>query len=122
MARHNETGRWGEDLACEKLVREGYAICERNWRMGHYEIDIVAMKDNFVVFCEVKTRSDGDIDPLEAIDEKKIRHMATSADVYMKHKDVHYDARFDVFGISGNPEEYKIEHIEDAFWPPLKRY
>ena len=122
MAQHNELGPWGEDLACEKLVREGYAIMERNWRMGHYEVDIIAMKDNRIVFAEVKTRSDDYCDPMDAIDRKKIAHMAASADVYMRCHDLPHEAQFDVFGITGNPQEYKIEHIADAFLPPLKSY
>lgn len=26
MAKHNDTGRWGEDLACDMLVADGWAI------------------------------------------------------------------------------------------------
>ena len=122
MAEHNELGKWGEDLACEKLVSEGYAIIERNWRMGHYEVDIIAMKDNRIIFAEVKTRADGYCDPMEAIDRKKIAHMVASADVYMRSHDFPHEAQFDVFGIVGSPEDYKMEHIADAFFPPLKSY
>lgn len=122
MAEHNELGKWGEDLACEKLVSEGYAIMERNWRMGHYEVDIIAMKDNRIIFAEVKTRADGYCDPMDAIDRKKIAHMVASADVYMRSHDFPHEAQFDVFGIVGSPEDYKMEHIADAFFPPLKSY
>lgn len=111
----------GENLACEKLVREGYAIVERNWRMHHYEIDIVAQKGDRMVFAEVKTRSDGS-DPLEAIDEKKMARLAAAADVYVQTHELHHEAQFDVFGISFAGEEYKLEHIADAFLPPLKQY
>ena len=95
---------------------------ERNWRMGHYEVDIIAMKDNRIIFAEVKTRADGYCDPMEAIDRKKIAHMVASADVYMRSHDFPHEAQFDVFGIVGSPEDYKMEHIADAFFPPLKSY
>ena len=72
MAQHNQLGKWGEEIACEKLITEGYAICERNWRVGSYEIDIIAMKGNRIVFVEVKTRSNDYVDTLESIDNKKI--------------------------------------------------
>ena len=121
MARHNELGRIGEDLACEKLVREGYAIVERNWRMHHYEIDLVAVKGDRVVFAEVKTRSDGS-DPLEAIDEKKMANMARAADIFVQTYGLKHEAQFDVFGVSLKGDEYKVEHIADAFLPPLKQY
>ena len=35
-------GRGGEDVATEWLRERGYYIVERNWRVGHYEIDIIA--------------------------------------------------------------------------------
>jgi len=118
MARHNDLGRWGEDIACETLVREGYAIVARNWRMNHYEIDIIALKGSRIVFAEVKTRTDGE-DPLAAIDDKKIARMSRAADVYVQTYNVKHEAQFDVFGISGTPDNYKLEHIADAFMPPL---
>lgn len=122
MARHNKLGKWGEDLACEKLVADGCAIAERNWRMGSYEIDIIAVKDDFVIFGEVKTRSDMDTDPLEAVDNRKIARMVASAEVYLMHHDMRRQARFDLFSVNGTPDDYRFEHIPDAFMPPLKTY
>ena len=61
MAEHNKLGEWGEETVCQYLVREGYAIVERNWRMEHLEIDIIAEKEGWIVFVEVKTRrTEGD--------------------------------------------------------------
>lgn len=57
MALHNEIGRWGEDLACEFLMREGYRILERDWKIGKRDLDIVAIDDDVLVIVEVKTRS-----------------------------------------------------------------
>ena len=61
----DELGKWGEDLATQHLSAAGYAIVERNWRVDHFEVDIVAMKNGRIVFVEVKTRSDKNGDPLE---------------------------------------------------------
>lgn len=122
MAKHNEIGKWGEELACQELIKQGCAIMDRNWHMGHYEVDIIAMKDDFIIFAEVKTRSDDEIDPLEAIDRKKMSFMVRSAMAYMNKIGIHRQARFDVFGISGSPDNYKIEYIPDAFMPPMKTY
>ena len=122
MARHNEVGSWGENLACDKLVAEGYAIVERNWRLGHFEVDIIAMKGNRIIFAEVKTRSNSDIDPLDSIDKRKIFRMATSANAYIRFSKCNHEPQFDIFAISGTPENYHIEHIADAFFPPLKSY
>ena len=56
MAQHNDFGAQGEDIAIDYLRRKGYVILDRNWRSGHREIDIVARKDDTVVFVEVKAR------------------------------------------------------------------
>ena len=119
MARHNETGQWGEDLACEKLITEGYAINQRNFRIGHYELDIIAMKGNRIVFVEVKTRSNPDSDPIEAIDSKKIMRMTRAANAYVSAYDIPHEVQFDIITIVGTPDDYKLEHIPDAFFAPL---
>ncbi len=122
MARHNDIGKWGENLACDKLIADGYTIIKRNWRVGHLEIDIIAQKGNDIVFAEVKTRHSHDEDPIEAIDNRKIRLISTAANAFMRNTSLKGEARFDVFGITGTPDDYRIEHIEDAFMPPIKTY
>ncbi|MBQ4291237.1 MAG: YraN family protein [Muribaculaceae bacterium] len=122
MATHNVTGQWGEQLACDLLVTKGYAIVERNWRSGHYEIDIVAMKGQYIVFVEVKTREDDIVDPLDSIDAKKIQRICRAADVYIRANNIPHEAQFDIITIIGDTDNYRIEHIPDAFLPPLKTY
>ena len=57
MAKHNDLGKAGENAAAAYLEKEDYLIRHRNWRKGHFELDIVAAKDNELVVVEVKTRS-----------------------------------------------------------------
>ena len=47
MAQHNDTGKIGEQLACRHLEQHGFAILKTNWKMGKYEVDIVAYKDGW---------------------------------------------------------------------------
>lgn len=122
MARHNDTGKWGEDAAVDFLVGKGYAIVQRNWRLGHLEIDIVAMKDDRLVFVEVKTRRNADDDPLEAIDRRKMLNIARAANAYIARSGLPHEPQFDIIGISGSQDNYSLEHIPDAFLPPLKHY
>lgn len=122
MARHNTQGKWGESKAVELLVREGYSIVDTNWHMGRFEIDIIALRDEILVFAEVKTRTDLDVDPLEAVDSRKIAHMVRSADAYLRHTGLPYQVRFDLFAINGTEDDFRIEHVPDAFYPPLKSY
>lgn len=119
MALHNDTGLWGEDIACEKLITEGYTICERNLRIGHYELDIIATKGNRVIFIEVKTRTNPDNDPLSAIDNKKILRMVRAANAYINAYNIPHEVQFDVIAITGTPDDHSIEHIPDAFYAPL---
>ena len=123
MARHNELGKWGEQLAVDLLVTKGYAIVERNWRAGNLEVDIVAMKDNRIVFVEVKTRSSEFVDPLDAIDRRRVSRIVRAANSYVKAYNIPHDVQFDVIIIIGTPEGVdspQIEHIPDAFLPPLR--
>lgn len=119
MAQHNETGRWGEELACEKLITKGYTISQRNMRIGHYELDIIAFKGNRIIFIEVKTRTNPNNDPLDAIDNKKIARMARAANAYVIAYNIPHEVQFDIITITGTPDNYTLEHIPDAFTPPL---
>ena len=50
-------GDKGETEAARFLKKKGLKILARNFRRGRYEIDIVALDGECVVFVEVKTRS-----------------------------------------------------------------
>lgn len=121
MARHNDTGKWGEELAAETLRGKGYAIIERDWHSGHRDIDIIARTPDSrtVVFVEVKTRTQDIImRPEDAVTEKKIRNIGLAANNYVKMFDVVDELRFDLVTIVGeNPKVAKVEHIADAFNP-----
>jgi len=56
MAQHNDFGKWGEDVAVDFLIEQGFEILARNWRHEHLEVDIIATKDDRLFFVEVKTR------------------------------------------------------------------
>ena len=87
MARHNDIGRWGEDIAADYLVAGGYAIVGRNLRFGRDEIDIVATRGSGIMFVEVKTRSTPFDDPLDAVNPEKRRRMARFADSFLRSGD-----------------------------------
>ncbi|MDE7025019.1 MAG: YraN family protein [Paramuribaculum sp.] len=121
MARHNDTGKWGEDIACELLISKGYTVTERNVKMGHNEIDIVALKGSRVVFVEVKTRSSVGNEVFDAIDERKMRHLCNAAEAYIRAHNIPHEPQMDVIVVEGTKDTgYKTTHIADAFMPPLK--
>ena len=121
MAEHNEWGQQAEKIVMEHLLKNGYTIREQNWRpkSGHVEVDIITQKDNFIVFVEVKARQNSDYDPIDAVTEKKIRKLVRAASAYLKAQDYEFEYRFDIVAVTGTPGDFAIEHIEDAFLPPL---
>ena len=117
-----EEGKWGEEMAVNFLVAKGYCLVERNWRLGHYEVDIVMQKGNRLVFVEVKTRTDADHDPVEAVDKKKRQRIITAADAFIRYYKVQLEYQFDIVSITGRAPDHKIEHFPDAFFPALKKH
>ena len=114
MAQHNQLGKTGEERATEYLISKGYIIRDINWRSGKMELDIVAYRDKTLVVVEVKTRKNNEfLRPEEAVTLRKI------TDAYIRMFDIPFDIRFDIITLVGENEDFQIEHIEDAFLPPL---
>jgi putative endonuclease len=107
----------GEDLACEFLKKKGYKIIERNFRKGYGEIDIICVKDNVLIFVEVKTRTSNKFGtPFEAISYFKLKSLLKTAEFYKVLNPRLPDAlRIDAISVlldySNNP--VSIEHIEN---------
>ena len=84
MARHNELGLAGEEEACRYLMHRGYRLLDRNWRVGHLELDIVADYYGEIVFVEVKTRSSQKIEDFEEEQSGKTgEHSRSSPPLYI---------------------------------------
>ncbi len=120
-----EALRWGEqaeNIVCEHLISKGYTVRERNWRpkTSKSEIDIIAQKEDTLIFVEVKARSDKDLDPTEALTPDKIKNIVRGANSYLVAQDFDFYYRFDVAAVSGNIDDYKLDYLEDAFLPPLR--
>ena len=113
---HLQTGTWGEELAVAYLQEQGYTILERDWHSEHRDIDIIAWKDEELVFVEVKARRNSDfIDPVQAVDYRKRKNLRMAINHYVKFRRYDGNWRFDIITIKGaigggNP---KIEHFED---------
>ena len=117
MAKHNELGELGEDLAVEELEKNGYEIVERNWRYKKAEIDIIARRDEVLAIVEVKTRSSDYFgDPQDFVNTKKIKMLVEAVNEYVNSKDLEVEVRFDIMAIIINKNKLTIEHLEDAFF------
>lgn len=117
-----ENLKWGqeaEQIASEYLLKEGYTIRERNWRMGKYEIDLILEKDNTIIFVEVKARRGDNIAPVDAVDLRKQQRTVRAGDAYLRMLPMMYSYRFDIVAITGTSESYTLEHLEEAFMPQV---
>ena len=122
----NPIGIIGEQEAAKMLEMKGLRIVERNWRMGHLEVDIIAEDKKNIVFAEVKARTStfGDKMPEQYVDDLKQRRLVAAANAYIKTKCItDKQARFDIIGLVINPETQEITyrcHLENAFYPKLR--
>ena len=116
MAQHNELGKKGEELAVEYLQKNGYKILDKNWRFKKAEIDIIAMKKEVLAVVEVKTRSTSYFgNPQDFVNQKKIQLLVEAINEYVISKDLDVEVRFDIVAIIKNNQNFKIEHLKDAF-------
>lgn len=116
MAQHNDLGKKGEQLALEFLQQNGYLILEKNYRFKKAEVDIIAQKESVLAVVEVKTRSSDYFgNPQDFVNPKKIKLLVSAIDNYVVEKDLDVDVRFDIIAILRQKNDFKIEHIQDAF-------
>ena len=116
MAKHNKLGKDGELIAFMVLQRDGFAILETNWRFQKAEVDIIAQKDGFLIFIEVKTRGSKKFgNPSDSIDKKKISLYKDAVEGYLEQYPSELEVRFDVVDIIIGKDETEIEHTPNAF-------
>lgn len=106
-------GNTGELVVREYLEENGYKILKHNEKIAGVEIDILARKDNTLVFCEVKTRENDHfgrgIEGVSQTQQKRYLRAASLMSAKDKYKNM--DIRFDVIEVTRG----KINHVEDAF-------
>jgi len=117
MAKHNELGKKGEQLAVNYLQEHNYTIVERNYRFDKAEVDIIAKKKNILAIIEVKTRSTIEFgNPQDFVKPKQIQRLVKAVDEYVTTNDLDVEVRFDIIAIVKEKSNYNIEHLKDAFY------
>ncbi len=80
-------GRYGENIAKEYLVKKGYIFIEANFENKIGEIDLIMSDEDWLVFIEVKYKSDDRLGiPEEMIDKHKIWQVKRTAESYLVEK------------------------------------
>ena len=112
----NNKGRLAEMKAANYLRKKGYYLIEHSYKSRFGEIDLIFEYKNFIVFVEVKARSENSIaEPREFVDEIKQKKIISTANLYMQYK-VKLQPRFDVIEVFLENNRIKsIKHLENAF-------
>jgi putative endonuclease len=109
-------GRWGEKIAAEYLEKKGFTVVERNVRAAHGEIDIVARKEELLVFVEVRTRASHSFSyPEDTVTLRKQSYLLAAAEEYLLlHPETGDTWQFDLIAVEGSPGgNPQIEHFEN---------
>lgn len=111
-------GNSGEAIACEYLVEQGFTILHKNWRYSHWEIDVIATKNNCLHFVEVKTRTNLQFGlPETSISPKKMKFVKNAAEAFLNQNPNFSTIQFDVLAISLKENaKPTIDFFEDAFF------
>lgn len=108
-------GIQAEQSAARYLTRQGFDVLEERFKTKHGEIDLIALKDNQLIFVEVKARKTYE-DAVEAV-TPKTRQRIESAALYFLQLNPSYnecDMRFDIIVV--NPP-FSIHHLDNAWRP-----
>ena len=113
MYRRHVIGRYGEDVAERYLKQKGYTIIGKNFSCRQGELDIIAKDNEYLVFIEVKTRSNFMYGkPVEAVGKLKKQHMYKVAKYYLHiHGLEKKFVRFDVIEVYIDKGLARVNHI-----------
>ena len=114
---NRKSGAWGEEEAKKYLKAKGYQILRQNYSNKLGEIDLICLKDGYLIFVEVKTRLTNAFgSPAQSVNFVKQQKIRKTALAFLSfYGDVDKDCRFDVIEVLGDQESFQLNHIENAF-------
>jgi putative endonuclease len=117
MATHNETGKRGEELAANYLKEKGFEIIEKNYRWKRFEIDLIVKKEPFLIFVEVKTKTNTTFGyPEDDVTPQKAKQVMAAAEEFVYETGWKKEIRFDIVAVIIKGQSIEIEHIIDGFY------
>jgi len=118
MTHNQKIGQFGETLAKNYLIKHGYKIIDTNVKLSYQELDIVALKDDLVVFVEVKTRISQFYGPAEnAFQFTKLERFRRGMEMYIGNKKLYtQEIRADLITVDIDhiKKTAKIKHYKDV--------
>ncbi len=121
MISSREKGNQAENIAVQFLEDKGYKILQRNWYFHHYELDVIAQKDDILAVIEIKSLVRTTFqEPYQAVNSNKQKMILVAANAYIRQHHIDNEVRFDIISILLEKKKPIIEHIENAFYPKVR--
>ena len=119
MDARKKLGNSAEDLAVHYLSTKGYHILDRNYQKPWGEIDIIAKKEEILIFVEVKANAKHTseaFNPEVRADNKKMQKVIKTAMLYLGHKagGLDHEWRIDVISVTMGEAKAKITHFKNV--------
>lgn len=109
-------GKEGEEMAAKWLIDHGYQFIDKNNSTKYGELDLIAAKNNILVFVEVKFKQTEDFGtPEEMIGKNKLAQVQRTAEIYLlNNPDItkQFD-RYQIDAICIVEETGRVSHYEN---------
>jgi putative endonuclease len=116
--KRKEIGQLGEDIAVGYLKKRSYRIKEKNYWTAQGEIDIIAEKDNRLIFLEVKTLSENNcFQPEDHLNLKKKKQLIKLSRAYLRANNYGEETswQIDIIAVQlKNRERCNVKHYLNA--------
>lgn len=118
MSYQKKVGNFGQKQAKDFLIKRGFQVVSENYCIRGGELDLIAIKDNEIVFVEVKTRtSDQFGNPEDSISRYQQKAINRTIRVFLHKKYLYRDyyPRFDIISVVIDKDSKKvfIKHFQD---------
>lgn len=111
-------GNAGEQFTAQWLQKQEFSLLSRNFRTRWGEIDIIALKNNLVVFVEVRTRTSLYFPTALTVNKRKQQKLIKTAQIFVVQNNIEEKIlRFDIAALLVKNNEFEINYIHNAFHP-----
>ncbi|MBQ1546328.1 MAG: YraN family protein [Clostridia bacterium] len=112
-----DRGKIGEKYVCDYLIKNQCKIAAVNYSSRYGEIDIIAENKTWIIFVEVKTRTQGSmVGGFESITRSKIQKITKTAAYYLMAHPTSKQRRIDCAQVIVNSDNelVRIDYIKNA--------
>ena len=119
MGQNNIAGAWGESLAADYLRKKRYKLVATNYRCRFGEIDLIVCDKKYLVFVEVKYRSNMEKGhPVDAVNYIKKNRIIKTAKYYIYKNHINDNQSVGILEYQitkSNIDEKDIIYIKDIY-------